>query len=87
VIDWEPVLRLPLMYHLVQHRVLYLCPGVPVKMSPAQRDLDRVTVGRVHRKLPQTALHATGYSYGDLAQRPSEVREIQLAVQRLEPVK
>ena len=46
-------LRLPLVHHLVQQRVLHLGPRVPRDVATADRDLDRLPGAEVHAELAE----------------------------------
>jgi hypothetical protein len=86
VIDSQPPLRLPLVHHLVQQRVLDLSPRVPGDVPPAEADLCRTTGLEVHRELAQTALHPTREPDRNFSEGSAEVLTVELAMERLEPV-
>src|SRR5438093_5388393 len=54
----QPGLRLPLMDHLVEHRVLDFQPRMPEEMAPADRDLDRSLGPEIHAQLAQAGSHS-----------------------------
>jgi hypothetical protein len=87
MIDPKPGLSLPLVNHLVQQRVLDLVPPMPRDMASAQGKLDRSTGANIHRELSQPAAHPAGEPDGDLLQHSTEMFLIELAMERLEPVK
>jgi hypothetical protein len=86
VVHWQARFRLPLVHHLVQHRVLDLSPRMPIEVSPAQSDLCSAARLRVHRKLSQTALHTIGDPNRDLWQRTTEVPLVELPMQIFQPM-
>jgi hypothetical protein len=73
VIDAKAALRLPLVHHFVQHRVLDLGPGMPGQVPPADCDLQRLAGPNLNRQLTQPGPHAAGQPDWDLPQRSSEV--------------
>jgi hypothetical protein len=86
VIDAQAALRLPLVHHLVQHRVLDLAPWMSCKVPAADRDLERPTGPDLHRELAQPGAHPAGKPDRDLTQSSTEVPGIQLLMQRGQPV-
>ena len=87
MIDSKPGLRLPLVYHLVQQRMLDLSPTVPGDMLPAQGELDRPAGPDIHGELPQPAAHPAGEPDRNLPQCPAEMLLIEPVMEFLEPVK
>jgi hypothetical protein len=87
MIDSKPGLGLPLVHHLVQQRVLDLCPTVPGDMLPAQGELERTAGPDIHGELSQPAAHSAGEPDRDLPQSPAEMILVEPAMEFLEPVK
>ncbi len=52
MIHSEPRLRLPLVHHLVQHRVLHFGPWMAIDVPSAEPDLIRLAGLEVYRELP-----------------------------------
>ena len=86
MIDPEPTLRLPLVHHLVQHRVLDLGPRVSGEVPAADRDLQRLAGANLHCQLTQPGAHAAGQPDRDLAQCSAEMLGIQLMMKSCQPV-
>jgi hypothetical protein len=82
MIDAQAALRLPLVHHLVQHRMLYLAPWMSRKVPAADGDLEGPTGPDLHRELAQAGAHAAGKPDRDLTQFSTEVPGIQLLMQR-----
>jgi hypothetical protein len=83
MIDRQPCLCLPLMHHLVQHRMLYLGPGMPVDMSPADHNLVGLAGLEVDGELTQAALHSVRDPDRYLAQGAGKVSGVQLSMTAL----
>jgi hypothetical protein len=58
VIYRETALGLPLVYHLMQQRLLYLSPWVPGNVAAADRDLYWTARLEVYGQLSQAGAHA-----------------------------
>ena len=86
MIDANPGLGLPLMYHLVQQRVLDLLPCVPRDVTTADGDIERAAGPDLDCQLTQPGAHAAGEPDGDLTQGTGEVLRVQSLVQAGEPV-
>ena len=86
MVNTQSGFRLPLMHHLVQHRLLDLGPGMPGEMPPAQPDLERIAGLQIDGELPQAGAHPAGQPNGNLAQRSAEVPRVKIAMQGLQPV-
>jgi len=80
MIDSDPDLGLPLMYHLMEHGVFDLGPWVSCQVTAADRDLQRLSGPDVHGQLSQAGAHSAGKPDRDLAQRSAEVPDVQLVV-------
>lgn len=85
MIHRETALCLPLMHHLVQHRMLHLGPRMTVDMAAAQRDLRCSRGPAVQRELPQSSFHATRQSDRKLRQTAAEVLQVEPAVELFQP--
>ena len=81
MVDPKVGFRLPLMHHLVQHRVLDLAPGMTSQVSATDGDLERFAGPNVHGELAQAGTHPAGEPNRDLAQNAVEVAGVQLPVQ------
>jgi hypothetical protein len=86
VVDPESALRLPLVYHLVQHRVLDLGPRVTSEVPAADRDLQRLAGSDLHRQLTEPGAHAAGQPDRNFAQRSTKMLGIQLLMESCEPM-
>ena len=86
MIDRQSTLRLPLMDHLVQHRVLDFRPRMAVDVAPAERNLRCLSGFTVDRKLAEAALHSAGKPDGNGGQPTTEVPAIQLVMERFQAV-
>lgn len=60
VIYGDAGLRLPLMHHLVQQRVLHLGPGVARDVATADGDLQRPPGSDIHAQLTEPSPHPAG---------------------------
>jgi hypothetical protein len=60
MVDPQTGLRLPLVHHLVQQRVLNFDPIVPLDMPPAERELEGPAGSDVNGQLSQATAHAGG---------------------------
>ena len=87
MIDGEPVLGLPLVYHLVQQRVLHFGPRMSGYVAAADRDLEWAAGPQVHRQLAEPGAHASREAYRSLAQGTTEVSLVEEAVRGFETVK
>ena len=86
MIDSEPGLRLPLVHHLVQHRVLDFGPRVPGQVPAADRDLQRLTRPNLHGQLTQSGPHPARKADRNLAESSPEMLRVQPLVKLGEPV-
>src|SRR4051812_9041153 len=86
VVDPQSGLRLPLVYHLVQQRVLHLGPTMPGNMSATDGQLDRASGADVHRELAQSTLHPAGQPDRDFPEPALEMLLVELAMPRLQPM-
>ena len=77
MIDSEPVLGLPLVHHLVEHRVLDLGPRVPSEVPAADRDLQWLPGPDFHGQLAQPGAHAAGQPDRNFPECSPEVLGIQ----------
>jgi hypothetical protein len=82
VIYAQSALRLPLVHHLVQQRVLDLGPGMTSEMPATDSDLQRPARPNLNRQLTQPGPHAAGQTDGDLTERSTEMPGIQLMMER-----
>jgi hypothetical protein len=73
MVHLEPRLGLPLMHHLVEHRVLDFGPGVTRKVPAAHGDLERAAGAELHAYFAQPAPHPAGDADRYLAERAAEV--------------
>ncbi len=81
MIDLKPGLRLPLVDHLMQQRVLNLAPRVPRDVAAADGNTEWTSGSDLHRELTEAGAHAARYPDRNLPQRPTEVLEVELPVQ------
>jgi hypothetical protein len=86
VIDSKPGFGLPLVYHLVQHRMLDLGPRMPRDVAAADGDIEWQAGPDLDRQLTQPGAHARREADRNLAQAPAEVLRVQALVQGCEPV-
>lgn len=81
MIHLEPRLGLPLMHHLVEHRVLDFGPGVPREVPPAHGDLEGLAGAEIHTHLAEPAPHPAGDADGYLAEGAAEVLGVEALVE------
>jgi hypothetical protein len=79
-------LRLPLVHHLVEHRVLDLSPWMACDVPPAQGYFRRLTSAVVDRELTKTPFHPVRDPNRDRRKGVPEVLPIERAMQLLQPV-
>ena len=60
MIHGQTGLRLPLVHHLVEERVLDFGPRMPCDVASADGDLDRLPGPDVHAQLTEPAAHPAG---------------------------
>jgi hypothetical protein len=77
MVDRKTGLRLPLMHHLVQNRVLDFRPRVAKDMTPADGDLGGPTGCEVYRQLSEPGAHPAGDPDGDGAEAAAEMLPVQ----------
>jgi hypothetical protein len=87
MIDREAALCLPLVHHLVQHRVLHLAPRVPRHVTPTQGDLQRVSVPEVDAQFAKPTPHPSRKADGDLAQHSAKVLGVEPVVELTQAMK
>ena len=79
-------LRLPLMDHLVQHRMLHFRPGMAGEMAAADGDLDRPSGSEIHAQLAQPGPHPSRDPEGKHAEGAAEVLVVESLMELLESV-
>ena len=77
MVDRKTGLRLPLMHHLVQNRVLDFRPRVAQDMTPADGDLGGPTGAEVYRQLSEPGAHPAGDPDRDGAEAAAEMLPVQ----------
>ena len=86
VIHTQARLRLPLMDHLVQHRMLHFRPGMAGEMAAADGDLDRPSGSEIHAQLAEPSAHSLGDPEWKHAEGAAEVLVVESLVELLESV-
>jgi hypothetical protein len=86
MIDSEPALGLPLVDHLVKHRMLDLGPRMPSKVPAADRDFQWLPGPDFDGQLAQPGAHAAGQPDRNFPECSPEVLRIQPMMKSREPV-
>ena len=82
VVHREAGLGLPLVHHLVQHRVLHLGPRVAQQVAAADRDLERPAGAEVDGQLAEPGAHPAREPDRDGPERAAEVLGVEPLVER-----
>ena len=77
VIHRDAGLRLPLMHHLVQQRVLHLGPAMAGDVATTDGDLDRPPGPDLHAQLAEPRPHPAGEPERQAPQRSAEVLAVE----------
>jgi hypothetical protein len=86
MIDRQPGLCLPLVYHLVQQSMLDFRPAVAGDVPTTNRQFHRTASPDVHRELTQPPLHPARQSDRNFPKRAPEMFLVEFAMARLQPV-